>query len=51
MANDFECEMCGKTRALVGRWYQYDNGEQALLKVCCGCAYLHDSLLKRGAPA
>jgi protein-arginine kinase activator protein McsA len=41
-----ECAICGRNRALVYRWYQYDNGEQTRVRVCLACADLHSSLVK-----
>ena len=42
-----DCPMCGRlTKTLVGRWFQYDNGEQALTWVCIPCADLHANLVK-----
>lgn len=43
-----DCLMCGRqTKRLVGRWYQYDNGERFLAWVCTRCADLHAELIKR----
>jgi hypothetical protein len=42
-----DCPMCGRTaKTLVGRWYQYDNGERFITWVCTSCADLHASLVK-----
>jgi hypothetical protein len=43
-----DCPMCGRTtKTLVGRWYQYDNGEQMITWVCIPCADLHASLVNK----
>jgi hypothetical protein len=43
-----ECPMCGKeAKRLVGRWYQYDNGEQFIAWVCTACADLHANLVSK----
>ncbi len=43
-----DCVMCGKkSQCLVGRWYQYANGEQFLEYVCARCAELHTKLINR----
>lgn len=43
-----DCVMCGKkSQRLVGRWYQYANGEQFLEYVCARCAELHTKLVNR----
>ena len=42
-----ECPMCGKnSNRFVGRWYQYDNGEQFLSWVCTACADQHAKFVK-----
>ena len=45
------CNMCGKTaKALVERWYQYDNGQTFVAFVCEPCSDLHASMImKAGA--
>ena len=45
------CNMCGKSaKALVKRWYQYDNGQTFVSFVCEPCSDLHASLvIKAGA--
>jgi hypothetical protein len=41
-----DCPMCGRaTKTLVGRWYQYDNGERFITWVCTPCADLHANLV------
>jgi hypothetical protein len=43
-----DCPMCGNpAKRLVGRWYQYDNGEQELTFVCTACADRHAEATKR----
>jgi hypothetical protein len=43
-----DCVMCGKnTKRLIGRWFQYDNGEQFLEYVCTKCAEFHTRLLNK----
>ena len=43
-----DCLMCGRqAKRLVGRWYQYDNGEQNLVWVCTACADLHARLINQ----
>ena len=40
------CEMCGRQGfTFVGRWYQYDNGEQFIAQVCSTCSDLHSKLV------
>lgn len=42
------CEMCGQsTSKSIGRWHQYDNGEQFIATVCQNCAELHDRLANK----
>lgn len=37
-----DCPMCGKpAKHLLGRWYQYDNGQQELVFVCKTCVEGH----------
>jgi protein-arginine kinase activator protein McsA len=43
------CPMCGKRPAAVYKWYQYDNQEQFLERVCVKCADLHNKLLVKGS--
>ena len=44
------CDMCGKEapNKISNRWYQYDNGEQFIARVCPKCAALHNQLVKKG---
>jgi hypothetical protein len=39
-----KCLMCGTLGWLTYKWYQYDNGEQFLERVCVKCAKLHNKL-------
>lgn len=41
-----DCPMCGKpAKHLLGRWYQYDNGQQELVFVCKRCVEAHSNSL------
>lgn len=43
-----DCPMCGReSKHLVGRWYQYDNGEQFIEWVCTRCADAHAKAVKK----
>jgi len=43
-----DCGLCGKaSRALVGRWYRYDDGGQTLERVCQKCADLHSKMIEK----